>query len=68
MFDKEEIELMKEFGLDLDFNNLSDDDYVEIEDVVGTKMVTKCLDQDYNPNSKGLICEKILDKLADIEE
>jgi hypothetical protein len=68
MFDDEELELMKEFGLDMDFNNLSDDDYVEIEDVVGTKMVTKCLDHDYNPNAKGLICERILDKLANIEE
>jgi hypothetical protein len=51
----------------MDFNNLSDDDYVEIEDVVGTKMVTECLDHNYNPNDKGLICEKILDKLAEVE-
>jgi predicted AAA+ superfamily ATPase len=65
MFTEKEISLMRKFGLDLDFDNLSDDDYVHIEDVVARKMVQTCLDEDYNPNEEGLVCEEILDKLSE---
>lgn len=66
-FTKEEIEFMKSLGLNFDFNNLSDDEWVEIEDVVGTKYNDDGFDDQYynNPNKIGLMCESILDKLND---
>lgn len=66
MFSEEEKILMKECGLNMDFNNLSDDDYIKIEDVIGDMLVQHCLDENYNPNAKGLICEEILDKLSKV--
>lgn len=61
MFSEEQIKLMKKIGLNLDFDNLSGDDWVVIEDAVGDYLTLKCLDSDYNPNDDGIICEKILD-------
>ena len=63
MFTQEEISLMRKIGLDLDFDNLSDNDWCEIEDVIGDYLTLKCLDKDYNPSEEGLVCESILDKL-----
>lgn len=63
MFTEKEKSFMRECGLNLDFDNLSDDDYVEIEEVIGNKLTLECLDDNYNPNEDGLLCEEILDKL-----
>lgn len=63
VFTEKEKSFMRECGLNLDFDNLSDDDYVEIEEVIGNKLTLECLDDNYNPNEDGLLCEEILDKL-----
>lgn len=63
VFTEKEKCFMRECGLNLDFDNLSDDDYVEIEEVIGNKLTLECLDDNYNPNEDGLLCEEILDKL-----
>lgn len=63
MFTEKEKSFMRECGLNLDFDNLSDDDYVEIEEIIGNKLTLECLDDNYNPNEDGLLCEEILDKL-----
>lgn len=63
VFTEKEKSFMRECGMNLDFDNLSDDDYVEIEEVIGNKLTLECLDDDYNPNEDGLLCEEILDKL-----
>lgn len=65
MFNAKEIALMKSIGLDIDFNNLSEDDdyWVEIEEKVGEYLTLQCLGDDYTPNESGIICETILDKI-----
>lgn len=65
MFSAEEITLMKSLGLDGDFNNLSEDDeyWVDIEEKVGNFLTLKCLDEYYEPDDKGVICESILNKI-----
>lgn len=64
MFTESEVKLMEKIGLKINFDNLSDEDYIEIEDVVGAYLTLKCLDNDYNPDSEGIICYSILDKVA----
>lgn len=64
MFSDEQILLMNKIGLDLDFDNLTDDDWCDIEDKIGDYLTLKCLDADYNPNNEGLMCESILDICA----
>lgn len=64
MFTGEQEKFMRSIGLDLDFEHLSDDDYVRIEEVVGDKLVQSGLDETYEPNAIGSMCESILDKLG----
>lgn len=64
MFTEEQRELIRSVcGHSFDFSNLSDDDWVEIEDAIGDHLTLRCLDENYNPNAEGLICEDILDSL-----
>lgn len=65
MFNDKEISLMRSLGLDCDFNNLSDDDdyWMIIEEKVGAHLTLECLDENYNPDESGTICESILDKI-----
>ncbi len=65
MFTEEEIELMESIGLHCDFQNLSEEDdyWADIEDQVGDKLMISGLDENYNPNSIGKICESIIDKI-----
>lgn len=65
MFTDNEVNLMRAIGLDCDFNALSEDDdyWAEIEDKVGEYLTLKCLDDDYEPDANGVICESILDKM-----
>lgn len=42
-----------------------DDDLNLIEDAVSDYLVLKCLDENYNPNEEGLICESILDFIGE---
>lgn len=64
-FTDEEIEFMKSSGLNFDFNNLSEDEWIAIEDRVGDELTLKGLDLDYYPNKTGKMCYRILDKLND---
>lgn len=50
-------------GLKLDFDNLTDDDWGEIEDIVADALQINGFDDDYNPTSIGVMCESILDKI-----
>lgn len=50
-------------GLKLDFDNLTDDDLGEIEDIVADALQINGFDDDYNPTSIGVMCESILDKI-----
>lgn len=63
MFSEKQKEFMKSLGLKLDFNNLSDDDYVLIEEVVGDELVYEGLDDNYDATTIGKMCESILDLL-----
>ena len=67
MFDKKEIDFMKSIGLNFNFDDLTDDNYLEMEETVGDTMCFKGLDEDYEPNEIGLLCLSILNKLAEEE-
>ena len=70
-FSEQEVELMQRIGLEhLDLahpENLSSDDWIEIEEVVGERLQvyeTKKRGDDYCSTPDGVICEDILEKLA----
>lgn len=62
-FTEKQIEFMYSLGLRMDFNNLSDDDWVKIEDTVADYLETKGFDKNYKPTKNGLMCESILNNL-----
>lgn len=63
-FDEKQIEFMKQNGLDFDFANLSEDEYVEIENVVGDVYTYECQTHETDVTPLMLMCESILDKLV----
>ncbi len=63
MFTDDQVKLMRKIGLNLNFECLSDDDWVLIEETVGDYLILQCLGEDYTPNEEGMICYSILDLL-----
>ena len=49
-----------------DFDHLTDDDVVRIEDTASDHLCLKCFDENYQPNDEGKMCEDILFAIADI--
>lgn len=68
-FTSEEIELMQRIGITLDFTHtekFTDDDWINIGDIVVDQLVLHELDENYEPSPDGEICEDILEKLSKI--
>lgn len=55
-------EKYKDFLVSIGINPNSDLD--TIEDKVGDYLTLKCLDENYNPNEEGLMCQSILDYIG----
>lgn len=45
---------------------ISEDDYFLIDETVADYLTLHCFDEDYEPNREGIVCEDILDILADV--
>ncbi len=63
LFTNEQIQYMRSIGLNYDFDNLTADEWINIEDVIGDKLTLECLDENYKPNEEGMMCYSILDRL-----
>lgn len=63
MFSKKDIEFMQSIGIKADFENLSDDMLVKIEDIVSEELQESGFDENYKITDRGKMCESILDKL-----
>ena len=63
MFNEKQIEYMKSIGLNMNFDNLSDDDLIKIEDVVSERLQVVGFDEDDKITTDGKMCESILDEL-----
>lgn len=69
MFTDEEIQYMKNvLGLNLDFNNLSDDDWLLIEETVADRLGIYGFDENYEPTPDGLMCEALIDKYLEYDK
>ena len=65
MFTETEKNLLRKIGVDEKIiEDPSSYDLSDFEDTVGDYLVLKCLDENYEPNEEGLICEDILSKLS----
>lgn len=64
MFNEQQIKFMRSLGLNFDFEHLSVDDYVRIEEVVGEKLQKSGFNENYDITAVGKLCESILDRLG----
>lgn len=64
MFNQEQIHFMENLGLHLDFSNLSDDDCVRIEDIVGDAYTEEVENHKSEVTPVISLCEEILNKLG----
>ena len=64
MFNEKQRQFIQSLGLKLDFDNLTDDDLVKIEDAVAEKLQQSGFNAAYDTTSVGKMCESILDELA----
>lgn len=58
---------MSNIGVTFDFNNMSNDDWVELEDIVSKVLQKSGFDKEYNPTKTGLMCESFLDVIGEVE-
>ena len=56
-------EEQKNFLISIGIN--PNDDLDKIDDFVSDYLVMHCLDEEYNPNEEGLMCESILDYIGE---
>lgn len=64
-FTDKQIEFMREIGIKSNFDNLSDDDYIEIEEKVGDKLQISGFNKNNEITKIGKMCESILDLMND---
>lgn len=67
-FNEEQINFMKSLGLEFNFNNLSVDNLVKIEEVAANELQRSGFDENYNITDVGQMCESIFDALGDGDE
>lgn len=63
LFTKQQIAYMQLLGLNFNFNNLTDDNYADIEEVLGDRLQITGFDEKYEPTPEGILCECLLDTL-----
>lgn len=64
MFTESQIEFMKANGIHVNFNHPSSEDYIYIEDAIGTIYTDECILHPTENTKKILMCESILNELA----
>ncbi len=63
MFSNDQLKFMKKIGISVNFDDLSDEDYITIEETVSAYLQRSGFDKNYQPTKEGLLCESILDSL-----
>ena len=63
MFSEAEREFLRHISIDINFDKISDDEFVMIEDKVSAYLQKNGFDEEYKPTKEGLMCEAILDHL-----
>lgn len=64
MFTPNEINLLRDIGLEYNFEKMSDDEWCIVQEVVGDYLTMHGFTQSGKPNNEGILCERILDKLG----
>ena len=66
LFNEEQLEMFKKIGKPIEDREYSDDEILELEDLISDRLMYSGFDGDYNINEEGRICESILDIFGDM--
>lgn len=67
MFNEKQKEFIRSLGFDVDFDNLSDNECVDIEEAVADKLMYAGFEADYEINSLGRMCMDIIHIMGEID-
>ncbi|WP_313758463.1 hypothetical protein [Tissierella sp.] len=66
LFNEEQLKMFEKLGKSIEDRAYSDDEILELEDLIADRLMYSGFDEDYNPNEEGKICESILDVFGDM--
>ncbi|CAK7070006.1 hypothetical protein [Tissierella sp.] len=66
LFNEDQLSMFKEIGKSIEDREYSDDEIIELEDLIADRLMYSGFDDDYNSNEEGKICESILDIFGDM--
>lgn len=66
LFNEDQLNMFKEIGKSIEDRDYSDDEILELEDLIADRLMHSGFDENYNPNEEGKICESILDIFGDM--
>ena len=66
LFNEDQLNMFKEIGKSIEDRDYSDDEILELEDLIADRLMHSGFDKNYNPNEEGKICESILDIFGDM--
>lgn len=66
LFNEDQLNMFKEIGESIEDREYSDDEILELEDLIADRLMHSGFDENYNPNEEGKICESILDIFGDM--
>ena len=66
LFNKEQLNMFKELGRPIEDREYSDDEIIELDELISSRLMYSGFDEDYNPTKEGLICESIIDIFSDM--
>ena len=66
LFNDEQLNMFKEIGRPIEDRSYSDDEIIELDELIADRLMYSGFDEDYNPTKEGIICESILDIFGDM--
>lgn len=66
LFTSEQIAYIRSLGFTKKLDEMTDNDWCDLEDLVADRLAYTGFDADYAPTKEGLMCESILDKLSEL--
>lgn len=66
IFSNDQVVYIRSLGFSKNFDELTNDDWCDLEDLVADRLAYAGFDVNYNPTKEGLMCESILDRLSEL--
>jgi len=66
LFNENQLKMFENINRPILDRDYSDDEILELEDLIAERLMYSGFDDEYNPNDEGRLCESILDVFGDM--